>query len=314
MEKPDINIELLVSQWIDRNLSLEEEEKMRNHPDFAYFEALLKNISQFESPEMDLDTSFNRLIEKKAEIENEPSSIPVNKPKIFKLRRNIILGAIAASILLFIIGPIFFWNNELIYETGLAEKIDISLPDGSQVALSAMSSLKLNKKDWNKDRTVSLQGEAFFEVEEGSSFVVETNAGNVSVLGTKFNVKESSYGLDVQCFEGKVSVKVDQVEKVLNLGQAVQFQHTGVREYSISSPGPDWQQDFSQFEATRLDFVFEEMKRYYKNRFILQNLEDRHFTGRITHTDLDAALTNICGPMGLQYTISPNGDVVIKSR
>jgi transmembrane sensor len=42
--------------------------------------------------------------------------------------------------------------------------------------------------DWSKERTLSLEGEAFFEVQKGSKFSVVTSDGIVEVLGTSFDV------------------------------------------------------------------------------------------------------------------------------
>ena len=69
-----------------------------------------------------------------------------------------------------------------------------------------MFSLKFKKNNWNNKRSLSLTGTAYFEVEKGQSFTVNTNEGNVVVLGTKFTVNTSSNFIEVQCFEGIVSV------------------------------------------------------------------------------------------------------------
>ena len=50
---------------------------------------------------------------------------------------------------------------------------------------------QFDKKRFTDERIIQLRGEAFFEVEKGSRFVVQTGKGAVEVLGTSFNVFQS---------------------------------------------------------------------------------------------------------------------------
>lgn len=84
------------------------------------------------------------------------------------------------------------------------------LPDGSKVWLNKNSRL-IFPAQFNKiERTVFLEGEAFFEVipDAGSPFVVRSNKVSTKVLGTSFNVK--AYKTDeissVTVATGKVEV------------------------------------------------------------------------------------------------------------
>jgi ferric-dicitrate binding protein FerR (iron transport regulator) len=70
-------------------------------------------------------------------------------------------------------------------------KSTIELPDGSVVSLNSGSSLKYPGSFASDNRTVILDGEAFFDVKKNTScpFLVKTKDITVRVLGTKFNVK-----------------------------------------------------------------------------------------------------------------------------
>jgi transmembrane sensor len=77
------------------------------------------------------------------------------------------------------------------YETAIAQKKTIWLPDSTKVVLNAKTSLHIDK-DFGKDtRIVTLIGEAFFDVTHNPKkpFIVQTNACKIKVLGTAFNVK-----------------------------------------------------------------------------------------------------------------------------
>lgn len=111
---------------------------------------------------------------------------------------------VAAAAVLFIAGAgILFFNlqkqgwvsnqplNTTVFETRTGEKKQIQLQDGSIVWLNAESRLIL-AKDFNETtREVDLEGEAYFDVAHSKTkpFKVHTQAFNLDVLGTAFNVK-----------------------------------------------------------------------------------------------------------------------------
>jgi ferric-dicitrate binding protein FerR (iron transport regulator)/succinate dehydrogenase flavin-adding protein (antitoxin of CptAB toxin-antitoxin module) len=84
--------------------------------------------------------------------------------------------------------------NEIIAKRGTKTKI--ILPDGSQVWLNSDSKLSYGVRFNDTIREVSLEGEAYFDVikDKKRPFIVITNALNIRVLGTAFNIK--SYAQD----------------------------------------------------------------------------------------------------------------------
>jgi ferric-dicitrate binding protein FerR (iron transport regulator) len=84
--------------------------------------------------------------------------------------------------------------NEIVAKRGTKTKI--ILPDGSQVWLNSDSKLSYGARFNDTIREVSLEGEAYFDVikDKKRPFVVMTNALNIRVLGTAFNIK--SYAQD----------------------------------------------------------------------------------------------------------------------
>jgi len=77
------------------------------------------------------------------------------------------------------------------YETAIAQKKTIRLPDSTLVVLNAKTSLHIDKGFGIDSRIVTLIGEAFFDVKHNQQkpFIVQTNACKIKVLGTAFNVK-----------------------------------------------------------------------------------------------------------------------------
>lgn len=126
--------------------------------------------------------------------------------------------AIAASLLLMVgffvyagISATKMGNEEMVYSTGYGERLEIELDDGSLITLNANSEIRWTE-NWEKqkNREVSLVGEAFFEVKkhDGIPFTVHTNDVAVEVLGTSFNVDSRKDKTDVYLEEGKVNLKL----------------------------------------------------------------------------------------------------------
>ena len=84
-------------------------------------------------------------------------------------------------------------------EVPLGSRTRIVLQDGTTVWLNAGSKLSYNGLFLRNNREIMLEGEGYFEVTPRSDlpFIVNTEAINVKVLGTKFNIKANSDESDV---------------------------------------------------------------------------------------------------------------------
>jgi transmembrane sensor len=104
-------------------------------------------------------------------------------------------------------------QNEVLYNTMTTPKgrqYQLVLPDGSQVWLNAASSITYPTVFAGKDRTVTITGEAYFEVAKDKSkpFHVKVNEIEVEVLGTHFNINSyaDEAGIKTTLLEGSVKV------------------------------------------------------------------------------------------------------------
>ncbi len=97
-------------------------------------------------------------------------------------------------------------------EAPIGSKSNITLPDGTQIWLNAGSKLTYGEEFNKSSRNVSLDGEAYFDVEKNKKlpFIVKTSHLDLKVLGTSFNVR--SYADDNQVnttlVEGKVTIEL----------------------------------------------------------------------------------------------------------
>ena len=104
-----------------------------------------------------------------------------------------------------------FAMQEITSPTGVRSQI--VLPDGSNVWLNAESTIKFKVPFDQKNRNVSLSGEAYFDVQKNPSvpFIVSSGGVNVRVLGTLFNYRafEGENNIEIVLAEGKVSLNTN---------------------------------------------------------------------------------------------------------
>lgn len=228
--------------------------------------------------------------------------------------RNLVMAAAAVAILL--AGFFFFLRQPQMVKTAFAEQSEHTLPDGSVVYLNVDSKVTYHAKGWADARTIHLAGEAFFEVAKGSTFEVQTEWGNVRVLGTSFNVRARN-ALDVACFTGQV--EVDPVNKAavkLLPGERVYQEEGGMSLYrEVFEPAEKkyWRRGELTYSATPLDDVFAEIERSFDIQVTHGvSTGQRRFTGSVSLAGTDSALKDICTPMQLKYKKEENRYIILE--
>lgn len=102
---------------------------------------------------------------------------------------------------------------ETVIEVPAGAKTRVMLPDGTAVWLNAASRLSYSGAYGKSDRSITLNGEAYFDVTKNKRLPFEVKAGKtlVRVLGTRFDMK--AYSTDERCrvtlLEGSLSVSTD---------------------------------------------------------------------------------------------------------
>jgi ferric-dicitrate binding protein FerR (iron transport regulator) len=135
---------------------------------------------------------------------------------------------IAAALLVLAVGGWLLYstllhNGKTIITAGNGVVTD-TLPDGSVITLNRNASIAYEKAFTGNSRTVTLQGEAFFEIAPDKSrpFIITTGDDiTIKVLGTSFNVKSADTATEVIVETGLIevshrqqSVRLQQQQKV----------------------------------------------------------------------------------------------------
>ena len=244
-----------------------------------------------------------KLTEKKKEI------------KSYSISRFVKVSVSVAASIIILIGLYFLIKTDITsVVTAKGEHYTINLPDGSELILNAESKAEYNKNTWDKNRNVKLKGEAFFKVKKGSRFTVNTEKGEIEVLGTSFNVYSRAGIFEVKCFSGKVKVsnKTSSLNKVITKGKAVKISANNkfdTFEFEEKNKS-QWLKGKFLFNRASLNEVFKEIERQYNIEVKFSNADERIYTGFFNNKNLEQALKNVCIPMGLDYKISSNKVII----
>lgn len=182
---------------------------------------------------------------------------------------------VAAAVLLIVAaGSVLYYSSSesvMIYQTA-GIKQAISLPDGSHVTLNRNTTLSYEPGFGDENRTVSLKGEAFFDVQPDITkpFIVLTGTAKVQVLGTSFNVNayDSLSNVEVVVQTGIVSLETNRGEKKVKVAAGAKGIYNKINERVTSDANKDanfqsWNTQRLVFNENDLQSVIETLKRTY---------------------------------------------------
>lgn len=243
-----------------------------------------------------------------AGIENKTvDTAPTVKSAKSKIRPLYRIGTAAAACLLFLL---MFKHgdksNGIMDIQAQDEIVHHILPDQSSIDITPGSSIAYNKQSWETNREVTLDGEAFFNVEKGQSFTVKNKNATVVVLGTSFNVKSTELTTEVICLTGKVKVISNQSsqQEIITANQSAIVENREVSMLSHSKIYIPWKEDEFSFSNVSLKDVFEEIERSFNVNISLDSkYMDQQFNGSVEKSSLENVLHSICWPMKLKPVI-----------
>jgi len=194
-----------------------------------------------------------------------------------------------------------------------AQQTEIVFPDGSKASLNAGSKIKYTKRGFKNNRYLKLTGEAFFDVQKGGRFIIDTPAGEVEVLGTELNVYSRGNDFRVSCISGKVKVSANGSQQIILPGETAKLGSAGLEKYTEKNISHTlmWRNGEFYFEDQPLVSIFGEMERQFDVSIQWKGLENRYFTGSFSNKSLEEALEIVCIPMELKYEIQKRNKVII---
>ena len=174
------------------------------------------------------------------------------------------------------------------------------LPDGTEVILNANSKITL-QKNWKEgqDREVWIKGEAFFYVNKTpkrDKFIVHTDAFDIEVTGTSFNVINENGKSSVILKEGSVNIiRNGKKELAMKPGDFVEFSGQQLQQKKITRDDyMAWTANRIVFENTALTGVAEIIRNHYGVNVKLDKaVLQKTITGIMPNDNLDVLLQSL---------------------
>ena len=212
-------------------------------------------------------------------------------------------------------------NYKLVTSNG--EKSYLQLPDGTKVWLNSCTTLEYAENYGHSNRSIYLDGEAYFEVAKNKDlpFVVKANGIDVKAIGTAFNV--SAYMEDSQLtttlFNGKVAVQptLTKQEVLLEPNQVAVYDKSRNKIEVVPYDKKlfaQWRGGFLSFEMMYLQDITKLLERNYNVVFRYENqgIKKLRFSGSFRNNeDLSEILNVIKTNTGIRYQILKD-TIVIK--
>ena len=181
------------------------------------------------------------------------------------------------------------YYNTLVVPRG--GEYNLTLSDGTKVWVNADSELRYPVQFTGDTREVTVIGEAYFDVQKQADkpFIVKTELGNITVLGTQFNI--SSYPekerLITTLVTGKISCSLpDGKNIILSPDQQLTVNKDGTTALKEVDTHyfTCWKDGIFQFENAKLEDIMDQLARWYDIHvfYTSENVKHLHFSGDLS--------------------------------
>lgn len=286
----------LLAKWLEGSITSKELQRLQQEVDLPSLERVLNRQKKFDVA-IQSDEEMWENFEKKV--------TSIEKTKNTYNRRNWLIG----FVLLFIMALnswLYFKNkNRKKIETAPTKTERKIYADGTTIHISPTSSIEYDEQKWTNERTITLKGQAFFEVEKGNPFIVLTPQGKIEVVGTKFDIWEMEGLMNVQCYEGSVEVTSGGTSITLMANQQIFVNEKRLEDVeTIELKQPDWMQAKRVYRKIPLKGVLKDIERFYNVKIDASAVSiENDFGGVIPTNDFDKALNYLTKTLNWTYEI-----------
>lgn len=197
--------------------------------------------------------------------------------------------------------------------------VGMVLEDGTKVWLNAGSSLTYPVAFVDNERSVSITGEAYFEVAKNKNkpFRVKRDNMQIEVLGTHFNVNAftDDPNMKVTLLEGSVKVSSAKASGMLKPGQQAKVSNQDIRVQSDINLDQvmAWKNGYFSFEKASVAEVMGEIARWYNIDVVYAGqIPDEHFGGDLRRNSKLSSVLRVLEKSGVKFRIEGNKVTVYK--
>lgn len=191
-------------------------------------------------------------------------------------------------------------------------KLNTVLPDGTTVWLNSGSTLEYPQSTFQKNRSVRLTGEAYFDVtpNKRNPFIVETETINIKVIGTRFNVRAypEDKTISATLEEGRVAIEtggkkgsslclLEPRERIVFQKENRTFQKHTVQTDMFTS----WKDGKLIFRNNSLDYIIKQLERWFNTEIEISNGAD------LSQTPFNMTIENETIEQVLKYLTEASG-------
>lgn len=282
MEKEQIDYDILITKYFDNTITSDEKVALT-----MWVRASSENENYFLQMAKAWEKSVI-VFQNKDEMQKEANVFFRQSVRAAKKRLYRWIAGSAAAVLLLLVGLEFggggfLFKNKMLVVTSCDTKKEFLLPDGSKVWLNAQSRLEYPEK-FDRSRTVTLKGEAFFDVKKSKeqSFSVHTEHLSIEVYGTTFLVADREESLQTEAIleSGKINVTIKATGQELEMNpdrQLIYDKKEKSTEVKIVNAQnyTAWRHENLQFENVPLQDVFIQLSKWYNIRFVCNTADSR---------------------------------------
>lgn len=275
----------LLAQYLSKKCTQEDMQRVESWlsedaQNAVYLDQLRSEWKYLEKRPIQLNT------ERRSKVWNQILERLGPKPKVFVFSpKRLWYSAVAVAVIAVLVGGISTFllqrtsirqhlqSQLTIVKTNPGQKSEVLLPDGSTVWLNAGSKISYSNTFNQSERNITLEGEAFFDVQKNENipFVVQTLNLDVVVKGTAFDV--SAYPEDphteVSLLRGKVDVVTKKGGLVRKLipNDLIRYDNKkgtyAFRQNNNAIQYSSWKNEELIFENESLDLVVKKLERWY---------------------------------------------------
>lgn len=243
-------------------------------------------------------------------------------------RRRLMFGSLAAASAA--IAATVGWrlvSNVELYRTGVGERRQITLTDGSHVTLNTASTIELAFNETQR-RVRLVRGEALFEVAHDARrpFLVDAGAARFRALGTAFNVRMRPDVVELTVTEGIVGVVAEAGRGETPVGAKVAAGSGAVvRSGAVAPTALDgqnlrrrtaWQGGVLEFDGESLGQAVDEFNRYRRQPIVIGDarLEALRIGGRFEVDEADKFLAALTTSFPIEAIRTADGGILLVER
>jgi ferric-dicitrate binding protein FerR (iron transport regulator) len=194
----------------------------------------------------------------------------------------------------------------------------LSLPDGSEVWLNAISSIRYPTAFIGNERKVEITGEAYFEIAHDATkpFKVIVNGTEVKVLGTHFNINAYNDEATVKTTLLEGSISLSRAGTIITLKPGQQAQVGNSRDIKvIDNVDIDqqvaWKNGYFSFYKADLQTVMRQIGRWYDLEIQYEGkIPERQFGGKIDRNSNAVEVLKILEESKVHFRIE-DGKIVV---